>query len=155
MSIHFSSNSPEWATPDALFQELDKEFHFTLDPCSTHDNAKCKRHFTIEDDGLSKMWFGRAFMNPPYGRAIASWMKKAFDSSLKGVLVVCLVPARSDTKWWHDYAMKGHIRFIRGRIKFGGHKNSAPFPSAIVIFDGRSKDSDIIPRAPIPAHYHP
>lgn len=75
-------------------------------------------------------------MNPPYGRTIKQWMQKAYESSLKGATVVCLVPARTDTAWWHDFAMKGEIEFIRGRLKFGGHKNSAPFPSAVVVFRG-------------------
>jgi hypothetical protein len=73
-------------------------------------------------------------MNPPYGRAIKDWMAKAYDSSKNGAKVVCLVPARTDTAWWHDYAMKGEITFLRGRLKFGNSKNSAPFPSALVVF---------------------
>ena len=76
-------------------------------------------------------------MNPPYGRTIKSWMKKAYEESLKGVTVVCLVPSRTDTIWWHDYAVKGDIEFIKGRLKFNGHKNSAPFPSAVVVFKGK------------------
>lgn len=139
MSVHFSSKTPEWSTPHELFQALDNEFHFTLDPCSTHDNAKCPNHFTVMQNGLIQEWSGSVFMNPPYGRLIGQWMKKAFESSLSGCTVVCLVPARTDTAWWHNYAMKGTVRFIRGRIKFGGCKNSAPFPSAIVIFGYANK----------------
>lgn len=118
-----------------VFKELDKDFKFNLDPCCTHENAKCARHFTIEENGLIQPWDGsRVFMNPPYGREIKDWMKKAYEESLRGALVVCLVPARTDTAWWHDYAIKGEVRFLRGRLKFGGHINSAPFPSAVVIF---------------------
>ena len=136
----FTCESTDWETPQALFNELDEEFWFTLDPCCTAKNAKCKKFYTIEDDGLSKSWGGEtAFMNPPYGRGIIHWMRKAFMAYLNGATVVCLVPARTDTTWWHCYAMQGEIRFIRGRIKFSGHKWNAPFPSAIVIFDGSEK----------------
>lgn len=135
-SIHFSSETPEWYTPQDFFDKLNAEFNFTLDPCCTHENAKCERHFTQEDDGLSQSWHGESvFMNPPYGRMIKDWMRKAYEScNRSGAQVVCLVPARTDTAWWHDYAMKGEIRFIRGRLKFGGAVDSAPFPSAVVIF---------------------
>jgi len=138
MSINkglMTSKTHEWSTPQDLFDELDKEFYFTLDPCCTHENAKCEEHYTEEDNGLEMPWKRRrVFMNPPYGRQIGHWMKKALIESINGALVVCLVPARTDTAWWHDYAMKGEIRFIRGRLKFGDAKNNAPFPSAIVIF---------------------
>tara|TARA_R110000868_G_C10390395_1_gene720279 strand:+ start:82 stop:501 length:420 start_codon:yes stop_codon:yes gene_type:complete len=129
-----SSKSVEWETPDELFQNLDSLYKFTLDVCSTHENAKCKLHYTKEDDGLSQEWTGVCWMNPPYGREIKAWMKKAYNESLRGVRVVCLVPARTDTVWWHDYAIKGQITFIKGRLKFNGAKHSAPFPSAIVVF---------------------
>lgn len=135
MKVHFSSQTDNWATPRSLFDTLNSEFGFNLDPCSSHENAKCKRHFTKEDDGLAQSWDGdRVFMNPPYGRTIGKWMRKAFESSLRGSLVVCLVPARTDTNWWHDYAMKGEIRLIKGRLKFGDAIANAPFPSAIVVF---------------------
>ena len=130
----FSSNSCEWETPHDLFWLLDECFHFTLDVCATHRNTKCKRYFTIEQDSLKQEWTGRCWMNPPYGRGITSWVKKAFESSLNGALVVCLLPARMDTLWWHEYCMRGKITFIKGRLKFNGSKNSAPFPSAIVVF---------------------
>ena len=130
-----SSKTSEWATPQDTFDELDREFHFTLDPCCTHENAKCDRHFTKEDDGLNQNWLNdTVFMNPPYGREISKWMRKSYLSRSSTTTIVCLVPARTDTAWWHDYAMKGEIRFIRGRLKFGNAKNRAPFPSAIVIF---------------------
>ena len=134
----YSSKTPEWATPQKLFDALNAEFRFTLDPCATLDNAKCRRYFNVKQDGLKKKWTGRVFMNPPYGRVIGLWVKKAYESSIGGALVVCLLPARTDTVWWHEYCMKGEVRFIRGRLKFGDGKNSAPFPSAVVIFKGNN-----------------
>lgn len=133
-AVHFSSASDMWETPQALFKKLDQQFHFELDVCATKENAKCARFFTEAEDGLIQKWTGVCWMNPPYGRAIGLWMRKAFESSKEGATAVCLVPARTDTAWWHDFAMKGEIEFLRGRLKFGGHKNSAPFPSAIVVF---------------------
>lgn len=134
--ILFSSASIEWATPWPLFRELDAEFHFDLDPCSTHENAKCAAHFTQEEDGLLQDWGGkRVFCNPPYGRELPKWIKKAHDEAEKGALVVMLIPARTDTRAFHDYIYhQAEIRFIRGRIKFGDAKTAAPFPSMIVIF---------------------
>lgn len=135
MSVHFSSASDDWATPPDFFSTVAAEFGpFTLDACASKANAKCRRYFTAAQDGLSRRWAGRVWMNPPYGRVIGQWMRKAYESSVAGALVVCLVPARTDTAWWHDFSMKGEIRFIRGRLKFGAHRNSAPFPSALVIF---------------------
>jgi len=136
--VHFSSATDMWETPQSLFDELNLEFAFTCDVCSTDENKKCEYHFTPKDDGLAMLWGGVCWMNPPYGREIGKWMRKAYESRLTAT-VVCLVPARTDTAWWWDYAMRGEIRFIRGRLKFGGHSNSAPFPSAIVIFH---KESD-------------
>lgn len=134
-SVHFSSASDEWPTPQDFFDKCNAEFGpLDLDVCATAENAKCPRYFTKADDGLAQVWSGRVWMNPPYGREIGAWMAKAWRSSQAGALVVCLVPARTDTAWWHDYAAKGAVRFIRGRLKFGGHKNSAPFPSALVVF---------------------
>lgn len=137
MNVHFSSKSNEWTTPQHLFDELNQEFNFTLDPCATEENAKCSKHFTIEDDGLSKDWSNDVvFMNPPYGREIKKWIKKAYEESLNGATVVCLIPARTDTMYWHDFIFDkaDDIRFLKGRLKFGNGKNSAPFPSAIVIY---------------------
>ena len=134
-AVHFSSASDDWPTPQDFYDKLNAEFSFTLDPCSDHENAKCPYYFTREDDGLVQSWGSHVvFMNPPYGRGIGTWMRKAYESSLQGATVVCLVPARTDTAWRHDYAVKGEVEFIRGRLKFGGHKNSAPFPNAVVIF---------------------
>jgi phage N-6-adenine-methyltransferase len=135
-NIHFKSESNEWGTPQELYDELNKEYGFTLDPCATSENAKCNKYYTKEDDGLSKDWSREiVFMNPPYGREISKWVKKA--SETKSAVVVCLIPSRTDTKYWHNYIFpKAHkIMFIKGRLKFSGHKNSAPFPSAIVVFD--------------------
>jgi phage N-6-adenine-methyltransferase len=131
----FTSHTDEWATPQDLFDALDAEFKFTLDPCASHQNAKCRRYFTRAQDGLKQPWSGRVFMNPPYGRTIGKWIKKASEESRENAdLVVCLLPSRTDTAWWHDYCLKGEIRFIRGRLKFGNAKNPAPFPSVLVWF---------------------
>ena len=135
----FSSNTDEWATPQALFAALDAEFGFTLDPCALPCSAKCERYFTPDDDGLSRPWEGVVFMNPPYGRDIGKWVEKAWLEALRGATVVCLIPARTDTAYWHDFVMKAdEVRFIRGRLHFGGdHErtaHNAPFPSAVVVF---------------------
>jgi len=135
LRVHFSSATDEWPTPRWLFDALNAEFVFTLDPCATSQNAKCACHFTKTEDGLAQDWSDHTvFMNPPYGRAIGSWMKKAYGAARQGATVVCLVPARTDTTWWHRHAMKGEIRLLRGRLKFEGAAHSAPFPSAIVVF---------------------
>lgn len=131
-----SSTTDLWETPQDFFDELDREFHFDLDVCATAENCKCSKFFSKADDGLTKEWKGICWMNPPYGREIGKWVKKAYESSLSGATVVCLIPARTDTKWFHDYCIYGEIRFIRGRLKFGKSNNSAPFPSAVVIFRG-------------------
>lgn len=136
MNVHFSSKTDMWSTPQSFFTKYDEKYNFNLDVCASEDNAKCAKYFTEIDDGLQQEWEGVCWMNPPYGREIIKWMKKAYESSLNGATVVCLVPARTDTTWWHEYAMKGTIEFIRGRLKFGNSKNSAPFPSAIVVFNG-------------------
>lgn len=134
MSVHFSSKTNEWSTPQDFYNKLNKEFNFTLDPCATKENAKCKKFFTEEDDGLSQSWDNEiVFCNPPYGRQIKHWVKKS--SEAVGGVVVLLIPARTDTIYFHDYVYnKSEIRFIRGRLKFGESKNSAPFPSMLVIF---------------------
>ncbi len=135
MDVHFSSKTYEWETPKELFAQLDQQWHFTLDVCATSENAKCARYFTLADDGLSQEWGGVCWMNPPYGREIGKWVAKAARTAQRGHTVVCLLPARTDTAWWHDYVIPyGYIRYIRGRLRFGGAVNSAPFPSAIVVF---------------------
>lgn len=133
-NIHFSSATDLWATPQDFFDRLNVKFGFTLDVCATAENAKCARFYTSADDGLSQPWAGVCWMNPPYGREIGKWMRKAYESSLRGATVVCLVPARTDTNWWHDYAMRGEVEFVRGRLKFGDRKKDAPFPCAVVVF---------------------
>lgn len=141
----FSSNTDEWYTPLDFYKSLDDEFHFNLDPCATDENHKCDKYFTREIDGLSQKWGGyRVFCNPPYGRVIGDWVKKAYEESKKpDTLVVMLIPARTDTKWFHDYIYhKAEIRFIRGRLKFGGSNNSAPFPSMVVIFNNKTNIID-------------
>jgi len=134
MNVHFSSQTDMWATPQEFFDKYNKQYEFQTDVCAIEENAKCNVWYSPEVDGLSQDWHGVCWMNPPYGRGIIKWVRKAYESSLQGATVVCLLPARTDTAWWHDYCMKGQIEFIRGRLKFGGSKNSAPFPSAIVIF---------------------
>lgn len=130
-----SSITDDWATPQDLFDRLNAIHKFELDVCASDLNAKCPQYFTIEDNGLESDWRGlKCWMNPPYGKTIGLWMRKAVMEWEKGAKVVCLVPARTDTAWWHDYAMKGEIEFLRGRLKFGNSKNSAPFPSALVVF---------------------
>lgn len=135
----------DWVTPQNLFDLLNKEFNFTLDPCADEHNAKCQSYFTEHTDGLKQKWHGTVFMNPPYGREIGKWIEKAYNESLRGIIVVCLIPSRTDTRWWHDFVMKAsEIRFIKGRLMFGGVKNSAnraTFPSAVVVFKGREQNT--------------
>jgi phage N-6-adenine-methyltransferase len=141
-SVHFSSQSCAWSTPQNFFDELHTKWGFELDVCASIQNAKVDHFFDEQEDGLNQDWSPFVcWMNPPYGREIKKWMAKALDESHKGATVVCLVPARTDTSWWHDYAMKGEIEFIRGRLKFGDSKNSAPFPSALVVFRPKSSGS--------------
>ena len=134
----FSSKSDLWATPQEFFDELNAEFNFTLDPCATPENAKCKKYYTKVEDGLKQDWSGEiVFCNPPYGREIGKWVKKCYEEAQKpDTIVVMLIPARTDTSYFHDYIYKKakEIRFIRGRLKFGNSKNSAPFPSMVVVF---------------------
>ena len=131
----FSSKTDLWATPQDLFNEVDNEFHFDLDVCALPENAKCKRYFSPEMDGLKQDWTGVCWCNPPYGREIGKWVEKAYNTSLNGYTVVMLLPARTDTKWFHNFIYNiAEIRFLKGRLKFGNCNNSAPFPSMIVVF---------------------
>jgi len=147
--IMFSSTSSEWQTPHAFYDKLDATFSFDLDPCATPLTAKCEKYFTPEENGLLQDWSGhRVFMNPPYGRGVDKWLKKAFEeSATPHTTVVCLIPARTDTKYWHKYCMKAdEIYFVKGRLKFVQQQvtdtaittccNAAPFPSAVVVFRG-------------------
>lgn len=134
----FSSNSDEWETPQHLFDELNREFDFDLDPCATHENHKCLIYYTEEQDGLKQDWRGhKVFCNPPYSK-IDMWVEKAYREGTKDNTIVCLlIPSRTDTKYFHDYILhRSEIRFVKGRIKFGDAKNSAPFPSMVVVFRG-------------------
>jgi len=136
----FSSNTDMWATPQDFFDKLNKKYKFSLDVCAVADNAKCKNYFDPEIDGLTQEWSGVCWMNPPYGRVISRWIEKAYTESVvkSNCTVVALLPARTDTKWFHDFIyLKGNVElsFIRGRLKFGDGKNSAPFPSMVVVFN--------------------
>lgn len=145
--LHFSSTATEWETPNDLFMALDDEFSFDLDPAATPENAKCHRYYTapttgphgyIWNGGLNLPWNGRVFLNCPYGREIGKWVEKAFSETVvlkRCPIAVCLLPARTDTRWFHDWCLSAnHIRFIKGRIQFVGAKHAAPFPSMLVIF---------------------
>ena len=138
MSINagmFSSNTDLWETPKDFFDKLDAEFHFDLDVCAIPENAKCGNYYTPEQDGLLRTWKGTCWCNPPYGRKIGDWVKKAAESAADGATVVMLLPTRTDTKWFHKYIYgKTEIRFVPGRLKFGKAKYNAPFPCMIVIF---------------------
>lgn len=127
-----------WSTPPALFYALNLEFGFTLDPCANAENATCARYFTQDDNGLLRDWGTESvFMNPPYSECEA-WMRKAYGAAQEGATVVCLVPARTDTEWFHRFAMKGEIRFIKGRLRFGDAEANAPFASMVVVFRPRA-----------------
>lgn len=161
-TIHYSSQSIMWATPPDFFEKYNRIYKFNTDVCAVEDDAKCTHYYTPEINGLTQKWGGVCWMNPPYGRAITEWVKKAYNESMTGVTVVCLLPARTDTKWYHEYCKKGEIEFIRGRLKFGtekywqwvweqeymngkrnrlykkyGSKSPAPFPSMIVVFKSK------------------
>lgn len=141
MAVHYSSETDLWSTPQDFFDRLDAEFNFELDVCATHTNAKCKRYFTETENGLLQKWTGVVWMNPPYGREIDEWIQKAYESAQEGATVVCLIPSRTDTRWWHDYCMKGEIRFVKGRLQFGSATENAPFPSAVIIFRDQPFDN--------------
>lgn len=135
-NLMFSSERMDWETPQDFFDKLNVEFHFTLDPCANEQNAKCKKFYTIEQDGLAQSWQGEiVFCNPPYGRELSKWVEKAYKESRKpNTIVVMLIPARTDTKYFHQYIYKkSEIRFIKGRLKFGNSTNGAPFPSMVVV----------------------
>jgi site-specific DNA-methyltransferase (adenine-specific) len=133
----YSSRSEEWPTPQSFFDALNREFRFTLDPCATMASAKCRRFFTKRQNGLIQDWGRqRVFCNPPYGREISAWARKCFEASRRGALVALLAHARTDTRWFHDwvYGKADEIRFVRGRLRFGDGRQSAPFPSLVAIF---------------------
>lgn len=135
--VIFSSKTDQWETPKDFFDDLDALFHFTLDACALPENAKCEKYFTPEMDGLKQEWGGVVWCNPPYGREIGRWVEKGYLSAKNGCTVVMLLPARTDTKWFHEYCYMNRfatVRFVKGRLKFGGSRNGAPFPSMVVIF---------------------
>lgn len=135
----YSSEKMDWSTPQYLFDLLNKEFSFTLDVCATAVNAKCDKFYSPKEDGLIQSWKETAWMNPPYGRGIDKWVKKAYEDSRHNCTCVCLIPVRSDTRWWHDYVMKSsEIRLLTRRLSFEGSNNKAPFPAAIVVFKSNS-----------------
>lgn len=138
-----TSNKDNWETPQTLFDRLDGKYHFTLDPASTDENTKCEKHYTVHDDGLKMPWGGeRVFCNPPYGRHLRDWVRKCAEEA-DGAFIVLLVPARTDTSYFHDYIYRKpnvRIEFLRGRLKFeqqGIALRSAPFPSMLVFFNER------------------
>jgi phage N-6-adenine-methyltransferase len=139
----FSSKTGDWSTPQEFFDKLDWRFGpFDLDPCATPTNTKCPNFFTEAENGLSKSWEGfTCFVNPPYGRGIDEWIKKGYNEArTEGTKVVMLIPARTDTKYWHQYVMRAdEVYFVKGRLKFGGSENGAPFPSAVIVFDGENR----------------
>lgn len=135
--VMFSSKTDEWSTPQDLFDRLNEEFHFDLDVCANESNHKCPMYYDRKQDGLKKTWNGHiVWCNPPYGKEIAKWVEKAYsEHETHGTTIVMLLPARTDTKWFHSYVLgRANIRFLKGRLKFGGCKNSAPFPSMLAIY---------------------
>ena len=138
----FSSKTGEHTTPRSLFDPLNEQYKFTLDVASTAENALCPTFYTEEEDGLVLPWTGRVWCNPPYGRGIGDWVKKGYETESAEV-VVMLLPARTDTKWFHQYIWYTSwnapyhgvkLQFLKGRLKFSNAKNSAPFPSMLVVF---------------------
>lgn len=146
--VMFSCEKEDWGTPQWLFDALDKEFGFTIDVCASDDNAKCDRYYTISDTGLLKDWGTEVcWCNPPYGpKQTGLWMHKAYSAAQSGATVVVLAPARTDTKWFHEYAMKGEVRFLRGRLTFEGAPSTAPFPSLVCVF--RPKEFELVSYGP-------
>jgi phage N-6-adenine-methyltransferase len=139
LAVHFSTEKHDWATPPEFFAKLNDEFHFTLDAAASRENALCADYLGQETNALERDWPGVVWCNPPYGLALPKFVRKGYEESLKGSTVVFLIPARTDTKVWHDVIFpNAEIRFVPGRLKFSGHKNAAPFPCAVVIFRGKS-----------------
>jgi len=133
--VLYSSKSDLWGTPFPFFKKLDEEFNFELDVCAIAENTKCEKYFTPDQDGLQQEWNGICWMNPPYGKTIGAWMKKAYESSLVGATVVCLIPARTDTNWFHDWVVdKAEVRYVRQRITFTGGDYQAPFASLVIVY---------------------
>lgn len=133
----FTSNSCEWETPQEVFDRLNRQYHFTLDPCATKENAKCEKYYTREQDGLKQDWAGETvFCNPPYGKEMPKWIEKCARHAEEGGVAVMLIPARTDTRAFHDYIYhRAEIQFLRGRLRYGNSKWNAPFPSMVVVFN--------------------
>lgn len=142
--LMFSSETDQWSTPKYFFDKVNAVFNFETDVCADHENAKCAKYFSVIENGLEMKWGGVCWMNPPYGRGIEAWVKKAYESAKQGATVVCLLPARTDTIWWNDYCAHGEVLFLKGRLKFGSAVNSAPFPSALVVFRPSLKDLNLL-----------
>ena len=142
--LFFSCKTDQWETPQDFFDQLDKEFHFTLDPCADETNHKCERYFTKEQDGLKQSWIRETvFCNPPYGKAVSAWVEKAHRESERGATVVMLIPARTDTRYFHEFIYKKHeIRFIKGRLRYNDGRGQSPFPSMIVVMRPQDKCDD-------------
>jgi len=136
----FESHKQEWETPAGLFDRLNREFGFTLDLAADATNAKCSAYYTVKNDALKLPWHGVCWLNPPYGakqHRLSDWVRKAFrEAQTKaGCTVAMLIPARTNTRWWHDYCMRAaEIRFINGRPKFGDAKHGLPQPLALIVF---------------------
>lgn len=144
-TVMYSSKTDLWETPQQFFDRLNNEFHFTLDVCALPENAKCPNFYSPEQNGLSMPWEGVCWCNPPYGCTVGQWVRRAHFVAVAGTTVVMLLPARTDTRWFHDYIYQNknvELRFIRGRLKFGGSKNSAPFPSMVAIFRPGKRGAD-------------
>lgn len=136
MSVHFSSEKQDWATPDELYERLDRIYRFNLDVAADATNARCETYFDAGTNGLAQSWAGaRVWCNPPYGRQIGDWTAKAAAEAAKAEFIVMLVPARTDTRWWHDARSSCRIEFLRGRLRFKGATASAPFPSALLYWN--------------------
>lgn len=143
----FTSDTSEWATPQDFFDKLNAEFHFTLDPCATPENAKCGKFYTKEQNGLAQDWTGETvFCNPPYGKEISAWVEKCYKHSLSGECAVMLIPSRTDTRWFHEWVYgKAELRFVKGRLRFNDSKGSAPFPSLVVVYRGATHEEQLPP----------
>ena len=142
--LMFSSETDKWETPQDFFNAINAVFNFETDVCASKENAKCANYFTEEQDGLKQTWGGVCWMNPPYAKYITElWVKKAYESARQGATIVCLLPARTDTAYWHQYCAKGEVLLIKGRLKFGKAKSGAPFPSALVVFRPNLLDTGI------------
>jgi site-specific DNA-methyltransferase (adenine-specific) len=135
-SVHFSSDKLDWATPDELWQRLDNIYRFDLDAAASAENARCSRYFDQRADGLTQSWAdARVWCNPPYGRSIGDWTSKASAEASRAAFIVMLVPARTDTRWWHDAIGSARVEYLRGRLRFKGAPASAPFPSALLYWN--------------------